>query len=43
MNDEKPMGSGTFGADDRTPSYAQKKAASKTGKKKVKQVVAPVN
>tara|TARA_B110000902_G_scaffold256384_1_gene323088 strand:+ start:99 stop:980 length:882 start_codon:yes stop_codon:yes gene_type:complete len=41
MNDEKPMGSGTFGADDRTPSYAQKKAASKTGKKKVKAVVAP--
>lgn len=41
MNDEKPMGSGTFGADDRTPSYAQKKAASKTGKKKAKAVVAP--
>ena len=41
MNDEKPMGSGTFGADDRTPSYAQKKAASKTGKKKAKPVVAP--
>ena len=42
MNDEKPMGSGTFGADDRTPSYAQKKAASKTSKKKVKEKLAPV-
>lgn len=41
MNDDKPMGSDAFGADDKTPSYAQKKAAKGRAKKKSVKAPAP--
>lgn len=42
MNDDKPMGSDAFGADDKTPSYAQKKAAKGRAKKKSVKAPTPV-